>query len=204
MKISKLLLIVFLISMFSCAFSQTKEYRINNFVDYQKLHKTIAIVPIGITIDPKSMPRDLFVDDLDRIHEEESVLLQDYFYITNLNENQKDKLSAELQDVRKTNLSLATNKITFFNILNFSKEDLAKFCAVDVIIAISFYKSSQNNNGKLRNSVDLKISIFDKSGLLLWEYYDSTTADSKKTHLSLEKELLDKIAKKLPYREKIK
>ncbi len=204
MKISKLLLIVFFTAIFSSTYSQSTIFKINDFSVYQKIHKKIAIIPIDITVDSKSMPRDLIVDDLDKLHEGESMFLQDYFFAVNLNENQKDKMTVEMQDVRKTNNLLAKNKVNFFNISKISKEDLAKFCGVDALIVVFFYKSSQVFNEKQRNTVDSKVSIFDKNGKLLWEYYDSIYAGSDKNLLYLEKKILEKAAKKMPYRDEIK
>jgi hypothetical protein len=202
MKISKLLLVIVLITAFSNAFSQ-KAYKIDDFMSYQKNHKIVAVIPIALSMDPKNMPRDLIADDLDKLHESESILLQDYFY-TSILQLQKDKLSCQIQDVRKTNTMLAANKVTYFNITKPGKDELAKYCEVDAVIAIYFYKSSQTFNEKVKNTVDLKVSIFDKTGLLLYELYDIASENADKNHLFIEKELVDKIIRKLPYHDEIK
>ena len=74
MKISKLFLIILLFVSFNNSFSQ-KAYKIDDFVNYQKIHKTVAVVPIALNLDPKNMPRDLIADDLDKLHESESMML---------------------------------------------------------------------------------------------------------------------------------
>jgi len=204
MKISKLLFIFILITCFSNSYSQSTIFKINDFTVYQKIHKKIAIIPIDITVDSKSMPRDLTVSDLNKLHEGESMFLQDYFFAVNLNENQNEKLSVEIQDVRKTNNLLEKNNVNFFNISKISKEDLAKFCEVDALVVVFFYKSNQIVNEKPRNTLDSRVAIFDKNGKLLWEYYDTIFASSDKNALYLEKFILEKAAKKLPYRDEIK
>lgn len=204
MKFSKLLLIVFFTTFISSTYSQSTIFRINDFTMYQKIHKKIAIIPIDITVDSKSMPRDLTVADLDKLHAGESMFLQDYFFAVNLNENQNDKLSVEIQDVRKTNTLLDKNNINFFNISRISKEDIARYCEVDALVVVFFYKSSQIVNEKPRNTLDSRVAIFDKNGKLLWEYYDTVFASADKNTLYLEKFILEKAAKKIPYREEIK
>ncbi|MCX6230443.1 MAG: hypothetical protein NTZ33_02755 [Bacteroidetes bacterium] len=203
MKISKLLFIVLFIASFTSTFSQ-KAYKIDDFMSYQKNHKIVAVVPIIISLDPKNMPRDLIVEDLDKLHESESMLLQDYFYASYLQGAQKEKLSCQIQDVRKTNTMLAANKVNYYNIIKTAKDEIAKFCEADATIVIYFYKSSQTFNEKVKNTVDLKVSIFDKSGLLLWEFYDIASENADKNHLFIEKELIEKILKKLPYHDEIK
>lgn len=204
MKISKLLLIVLFTTFISSTYSQSTIFKINDFAVYQRIHKKIAIIPIDITVDSKSMPRDLTVADLDKLHQGESMFLQDYFFAVNLNENQNDKLSVEMQDVRKTNNLLDKNNINFFNISKISKEDLAKYCEVDALVVVFFYKSNQIVNEKPRNTLDSRVAIFDKNGKLLWEYYDSIYASGDKNTLYLEKLILEKAAKKIPYRDVIK
>jgi len=204
MKISKLLLIVFFTVFYANIYSQSTIFRINDFTIYQKIHKKIAIIPIDITVDSKSMPRDLTVADLNKLHEGESMFLQDYFFAVNLNENQNEKMSVEIQDVRKTNNLLEKNNVNFLNISKISKEDLAKYCEVDALLVVFFYKSNQIVNEKPRNTVDSRVAVFDKNGKLLWEYYDTVFASSDKNSLYLEKFILEKAAKKMPYRDEIK
>ncbi len=204
MKITKLLLIAFFTAFISSTYSQSTIFKINDFMVYQKIHKKIAIIPIDITVDSKSMPRDLTVDDLNKLHEDESMFLQDYFFAVNLNENQKDRMTVEIQDVRKTNNLLEKNNVNFFNISKISKEDLAKFCEVDAVVVVFFYKSNQIVNDRPRNTIDSRVAIFDKYGKLLWEYYDTIYASGDKNALYLEKTILEKAAKKMPYREEIK
>ncbi|MFZ4399094.1 MAG: hypothetical protein ACOYO1_03580 [Bacteroidales bacterium] len=204
MKITKLLLIIFLSAFISTTYGQSTIFKINDFTVYQKIHKKIAIIPIDITVDSKSMPRDLTVADLDKLHQGESMFLQDYFFAVNLNENQNDKMSVEIQDVRKTNTLLDKNNINFFNISKVSKEDIAKFCEVDALVVVFFYKSNQIVNERPRNTLDSRVAIFDKYGKLLWEYYDTVFASGDKNTLYLEKLILEKAAKKMPYRDVIK
>ncbi len=204
MRILKLLLSVLFLFIFTFANSQSNIYEMNDFAVYQKIHKKVAIIPIEITMDAKSMPRDIIVDDLDKLHKDESLFLQEYFFAVNLNENQSKRMSVEIQDVRRTNALLEKNNVNFFNISKIPREDLAKFCDVDGIIAVFFFKSSQVVNEKPRNTIDSKISIFDKNGKLLWEYYDTVYASGDKNALYLEKYILEKAAKKNPYRNEIK
>lgn len=204
MKVVKLLFPVLFIFIFSFANCQSNIFEMNDFAAYQKVHKKVAIVPIEITVDMKSMPRELTVDDLEKLHKDESLFLQEYFYAVNLNENQDKRMTAEIQDVRKTNTLLEKNNVNFYNISKISKEDLAKFCEVDAVIVIFFYKSNQMVNEKLRNTIDSKVAIFDKNGKLIWEYYDTVFASGDKNMLYLEKIILDKAAKKNPYRNEIK
>jgi len=184
--------------------AQSNIYEMSDFSVYQKIHKKIAIIPIIITIDIKSLPRDLTVDDMTKLHKDESVFLQDFFYAANLNENRNKRLSADLQDVRKTRNLLENNNINYFNISKISYEEISKICEVDAVIVVFFYKSSQVINENTRITVDSKVSIFDKNGKLLWEYYDTVFAGSDKNALYLEKIILEKAAKRLPYRNEIK
>lgn len=204
MKKLSLLLSVLITLVFVNAKGQSNIYEMSDFAFFQKLHKKIAIMPIDITVEIKSMPRDLTVDDLDKLHKDESLFLQEYFYTVNLDENQNKKMTADIVDVRKTNALLEKNDINFNNISKIPKEDLAKFCDVDAVVSIFFYKSYQIVNERPRNTVDAKISIFDKSGKLIWEYYDTVYASADKTSLFLEKLILEKAAKKNPYRNLIK
>jgi len=204
MKILRLFFSVLFTFSFLASNSQSAIYEMNDFVVYQKIHKKIAIVPIDITVDIKSMPRDITVDDLDKLHKDESLFLQEYFYAVNLNENQSKRMTSEIQDVRKTNALLEKNNINFFNISKIPKEDLVKFCEVDAVVMVFFYKSNQIVNEKPRNTIDSKVAIFDKNGKLLWEYYDTIFASADKNTLYLEKLILEKAAKKNPYRNEIK
>lgn len=195
---------IYLMMIALSSFSQTSIFEMSDFENFQKVHKKIAIAPIDISVDPKSMPRDLTVDDLNKLHKSEALLLQDYFFAVMLNENQNKKMTAELIDVRKTNNMLEKNNINFFNISKTSFDDIAKYCEVDGIITISVYKSNPVYGEKVRNRVDIKVSIHDKSGKLLWEYFDGYAVGAEKSAFSLAKELLEKAAKKVPYRNKIK
>lgn len=204
MRTSKLLFTLLFTFVATLAFSQSSIYEMKDFAVYQKMHKKLAIVPIEITVDIKSTPRDITVDEIDKLHKDESLFLQEFFYAVNLNENADKRMSAEIQDVRKTNAMLEKNNVNFFNISKISKEDLAKFCEVDGIICVFFYKSNQIVNEKARNTIDSKVSVFDKNGKLLWEYYDTMFASGDKNMLYLEKIVLEKAAKKNPYRNEIK
>ncbi len=195
---------IYLILISITSFGQTNIFEMSDFESFQKIHKKIAIVPIDISIDPKSMPRDLSVDDLNKLHKNEALLLQDYFFAVMLNENQNKRMSAELVDVRKTNAMLDKNNINFFNISKTSFEDMAKYSEVDGIITVFVYKSCPVYGDKIRNRVDVKVSVHDKGGKLLWEYFDGYAVGPEKTAFSLTKELLEKAARKVPYRNVIK
>ncbi len=186
------------------SYSQTSIFEMSDFVNYQRLHKKIAIAPFDISVDIKSMPRDLSFDDLNKLHKNEALLLQDYFFAVMLNENQNKRLTAELIDVRKTNQLLDKNNINFFNITKTSYEDLAKYCDVDGIITVSVYKSNPIYGEKTRNRIDIKVSIHDKSGKLIWEYFDGYEGGPDSTSFSITKALLEKAARKIPYRNVIK
>ena len=67
---------IYLILISITSFGQTNIFEMSDFESFQKIHKKIAIVPIDISIDPKSMPRDLSVDDLNKLHKNEALLLQ--------------------------------------------------------------------------------------------------------------------------------
>lgn len=185
-------------------YAQSNIYEMSDFSVYQKIHKKIAIIPILITIDVKSLPRDLTVDDMTKLHKDESVFLQDFFYSANLNENRNKRLSVELQDVRKTRMLLENNNINYFNISKISYDEISRICEVDAVVVVLFYKSSQVVNENSRITVDSKVSIIDKNGKLLWEYYDTIFAGADKNALYLEKIILEKAAKRLPYRNEIK
>lgn len=184
--------------------AQSNIYEMSDFSVYQKIHKKIAIIPITITVDIKSFPRDLTVDDMLKLHKDESVFLQDFFFAANLNENRNKRLTAELQDVRKTRMLLENNNINYSNMSKFSYEEISKICDVDALVVVFFYKSSQIVNENSRITVDSKVSIIDKNGKLLWEYYDTVFAGPDKNALYLEKIILEKAAKRLPYRNEIK
>ena len=204
MRKIKFFFCAYLIMIGITAFSQTSMFEMSDFETYQRIHKKIAIAPIDISIDAKTMPRDLTVDDLKKLYKDEALLLQDYFFAVMLNENQNKRMSVELVDVRKTNAMLDKNNINFFNISKTTIEDIAKFSEVDGVITVFVYNSNPVYGEKQRNRVDIKVSIHDKNGKLIWEYYDGYAVGTEKNTLALAKELLEKAARKIPYRKEIK
>ena len=200
MKVLKVLtFVVFSTSLFFSCSTVTK-YQTSNFMEYQKSHKTVAIVPFGITLDHKSMPKNMGVEDLNKLQKDASLYLQDYFYVLILNRDQKSKYSTKFQDVRITNNMLLKNDITFYNMSDIDKTTLAQTCNVDAVISCFIYISNPvTNSAKVLNRVDIKISIHDKNGKLLWEYYDSSNASPKKSTIILAKQLLEDIINKIPY-----
>lgn len=205
MKNFKIILSLALISLLLASCSTVTIYQASNFTEYQKKQKTVAIVPFDITIDVKNLPKDLSVEDFNKLQKDESLFIQDYFYVILLKESQSRVFSVSFQDVRTTNDNLGKTNIHFDNISDIDKSTLAQACGADAIISGFIYRSNPiTAGGKLKNRVDIKVSIHDNNGKLLWEYYDTKVASTNISTLYLVEQLVQKIAKKLPYGTMIK
>lgn len=205
----KLILFTLLLVSF-CSFSQTKQiFEAPNLKEIIKTHKTVAIIPMEISITFKKKPQNY---DSDAIKEQEKKLSQDiqaslFTYLL----DKSDKYTVQFQDIEKTNLILKKAGI-IENLSEHTKDEIAKILGVDAIISGKFEMQNTKSEAGAIASVfllgfgsntgtgEITLNIYEaNSGDMIWRYHNYKNDSIFSSTNEMIEKLMKKIARNFPY-----
>ena len=210
MKIKIIALATVAVSLAACATVYTDE----NFTDFQKTHKTVAVVPFSVTIDQKNLPKDVNIDSLKASEIEEGEIFQRQLYSQFLNQYQKGKYTIKFQDVDETNVLLRRNNMSGENFSKFTKSEIGQMLKVDSVISGTIKRAKPLSTGAAvasalllgygnTNEVNVNMTLHDSgTGSLLWSYDHHATGGIGSSPERLSKSLMKQTSTKFPYKAK--
>jgi len=210
MKQKLILLLVAAVFLTSCG---PQIYKAANFEKIRKNQKILAILPFKATVDLKKLPKGTTVESLKESNKSTGYSVQSNIYSEFLKKISKNKYDIEFQDIDKTNAILATNKITYEEMLLKDKSELCKILGVDGVISGDIRMSQpMSEAGAIAlqvlagasgstNKTEIALTIHNKEdGKLLWKYDYQASGRIGSSAESLTKDLMKKVAKKFPYK----
>ncbi len=112
-----------------------KIYKSNEFDDVTSKHKIVAILPAEVSISLRpNTTKKMTVEEMEKNRQATGYAIQDKMYSWFLRRSDKFKYTVKFQDVSKTNSLLKEAGITYADLLDKSKENLAKLLGVDAVI----------------------------------------------------------------------
>ena len=128
-------------------------YKSPNLSTAKQNHKTIAILPFDITIEPNKIPKNAtadYIKQTETVRKENTELLhyttQKSLYAFTLKKEKKFKYPVHIQDIEETNQLLSKAGISPENIKSYKKSEIAEICKVDAVITGSINLPPQGYN----------------------------------------------------------
>lgn len=182
-------------------------YKYKNFSTLRESHKTIALMPFVVAMDPQSIPTGMSPDDYKQFEKDVASYVQNYIYMQFKKKDErkkKGKYFINFQNPMQTNKMILDSNFSYENFAYFNPQALAAQTQADVVMTGLIYRSCPiTNSGKYKNRIDVKISIHDKNGRLIWEFYDKDVEGSSKSVIHLAKKSMNKMIRKFPYKYKL-
>jgi len=210
MKIKLITLTVVAAQLSAC--STPKVYTDEKFSNFQDTHKTVAILPFDVTVDPKNLPKDTDLTAISESEKQESDLFQRQLYSQFLEKYQKGKYTIKFQDIDETNVLLRRNDMDDEKALNFTKAEIGNILNVDSVISGTIKRSKPMKTGAAiastfllgfgaSNEIAVNMSLHDsETGSLLWSYDHDVSGGIITSPEKLAKSLMKSSAKKFPYK----
>jgi hypothetical protein len=184
----------------------------NNFEEYRQKHKSVAVLPFSVTIDPTKLPKDWTDKMVTEAQNDEGKSLQRQLYTRFKDRERKGEYSVEFQDIDKTTALLIKAGVNQQNLESFTKPELKEFLGVDAIISGSVYRSKPMSTGGAivtgvlfgfwgsTNKVNVTLNIHDAAtGDLVWTYEHKASGSVGSSPEDLSNSLMKSISKKFPY-----
>jgi hypothetical protein len=175
-------------------------------------HKIVAIIPFEISIDAKKLPKGATLETIRDQERDLGYIMQSQMQTRFL--KRAGEYSIEFQDVDKTNALLAKDSITYENIREKTKDEIATVLGVDGIVGGTIRMAQPMSLGAAvalqvlvgvsgaTNKIDVTITVHEGSDAkLLWKYSHQYAGSVGSSPESLAKEMMKQIAKKFPYRQ---
>jgi hypothetical protein len=187
-------------------------YTANDFDQYQREHRSVAILPFDVNVDLRKLPEGMTREDLEAMEEEEGYLFQDQLYANFLMKHQKSAYTIDFQDIDKTNVMLQRADVDYQSLRKYTKEELAEILGVDAIISGRIYREKPMNMGEaifstflvgnsVTNEVDINMTVHDgKTGNLLFSYDHQVQGSLGSSAENLARSLMNEISNKFPYK----
>nr|WP_294793560.1 hypothetical protein [uncultured Mucilaginibacter sp.] len=201
------LLILFIASN---SFSQEKQiYEVPNLKQVLASHKTVAILPMRVTISYKKFPKNYDAANNAVQQREEGINMQQGMY-TYLLRKAKDYF-VTFQDIQRTNILLKQANV-FDKIDAITADSLCKILKVDAVIQAGYaYQRTGSEAAAIAMTVmfgfggstasgSLTMQINDgKDGNLLWRFYKQMNEGVLSSADEMMQRMMKKVARNFPY-----
>lgn len=190
-----------------------KIYKSQNFSSALAKHKTVAILPAEVTIQLRpNEAKKITAEQLIDLSNKTAYDIQDKMYGWFLRRSDKFNYTVTFQDINKTNGRLKDAGITYENLKNKDREELAKILGVDAVMQAKTVSEKPMSEGAAvavavifgawgsTNKVQTAINIHDgQSGDLLWKYDYEASGSVGSSTTKLVDALMRNATKKFPY-----
>lgn len=190
-------------------------YTAPEFGKYKLSHKTVAIIPFDVTINPGHKSNDVTAEELEELAIKQGETFQRAIYTQFLQAQQKGRYTVRFQDIDETNTLLnreleghATRKV----LSAFTKSELCELLKVDAIISGNMTLTKPMGTGAAiasqfllglggtTNQADITMSIHESEmGMLLWSYDHTAKGGLLSSPEGVAKSLMRGIARSFPY-----
>jgi len=204
-RITVLLIVVSIFS--SCAVI----YKAPQFPQRASQHKVLALTPLDVTIQYRKLPQGTTIETIKENEKDLGYTFQDQLYTRFL--KRLDLYTIDFQDIDKTNSILIKNNISYENLKEYSKEDIAKLLGVDVILSGKILTQKPMSTGGAialgvltglygsTNKVEVSVTVHDGlDSKLLWKYEHTYSGSVGSSPESISKALFRNLSNKFPYR----
>ncbi|MFD0750239.1 hypothetical protein ACFQZS_08815 [Mucilaginibacter calamicampi] len=210
MKKTFLLLTFLILFVASNSFGQAKQtYEIANLKQILTSHKTVAILPMRVTISYKKFPKNYNAADNAVQEREEGINMQQGMYTYLLRKS--NDYFVTFQETQRTNILLKQANI-FDKIDAITADSICKILKVDAVIqagyayqrtgseAAAIAKTLVFGFGGSTASGSLTMQINDgKDGNLLWRFYKQMNEGVFSTADEMMQRMMKKVARNFPY-----
>lgn len=198
------------LTLFSCG---PKIYKSADFDAALGKHKTVAILPAEVTINLRPNEAKRMSDEQkNTLLNKTAYDIQDKMYGWFLRRSDKFNYTVTFQDINKTNSKLEAAGITYDQIKNKDRAELAKALGVDAVMQAKTVSEKPMSEGAAlavgivfgawgnTNKVQTAINIHDgQSGDLLWKYDYEASGSVGSSTTRLVDALMRNATKKFPY-----
>lgn len=188
-------------------------YTTPEFAAARNQHRILAILPFDVTIEAKRLPKGVTLEMLKEMEKDEAYVIQGEVYRFFLRQMSRNAYTVNFQDVDETNSRLLRAGISFDNIRNYTKAEIAQILNVDSVLSGTVYRSRPMSTGAaiatailigwggMTNKVDVGVAIHNGAdGSLLWKYNHSYSGGIGSSSENLTRALMRHVSKKFPYR----
>lgn len=189
-------------------------YKTTEFEQYRQTHKSIAILPFVVSIDPNKLPKNITPEQVEAQKHEEAHALQQQLYMRFLEREKKGEYTVDFQDVDKTNALLAKAGISDSNMASLTKRELKEILGVDAILSGTIYRQKLASTGAAiatavlfgffaaTNEVDVNVNIHDAAtDELVWKYEHKAKGSVGDSPEKMAKSLMKSVSKTFPYKK---
>ena len=209
LTISSILILVAVLFMSGCA----SIYTTPNFNAAKNQHRILAILPFDVTIESRRLPKGVTLEMVKEMEKDEAYVIQGEVYRFFLRQLSRNAYTINFQDIDQTNSLLLRAGITFDNIRNYTKDEIAQILNVDSLLSGTVHRARPMSTGAaivtailidwpgMTNKVDVGVAIHNgDDGNLLWKYNHSYAGGIGSSSENLTRALMRHISKKFPYR----
>ncbi|UCG60741.1 MAG: hypothetical protein JSV52_10435 [Candidatus Zixiibacteriota bacterium] len=188
-------------------------YTAPDFELVRPLHRTAAILPFDVIIDPAKLPNDFTLEMKLDAEKSEAYGFQRELYMQFLKQYEKGEYTIEFQDIDKTNALLNKAGITNADLSQFTREEIGAVVGTDVLISGTIHRSRPMSTGTAiavgalfgiwssTNEVNVSLNIHEvSSGNLMWNYDHKASGSVGSSSDQLAESLMKNVSKKFPYK----
>ena len=190
-------------------------YKASNINTVASTHHTVAILPasVSITLRPNQMKK-MSGENLYELAQKTGYDVQDKMYGWFLRKGSKFNYSVSFQDINTTNSILNKAGISYEDLKNFDRGELASKLGVDAVLDSRIIMDKPMSDGAAiamqvligtygtTNHVHTTVNLYDtKSGTLLWKYDHDVNGSTGSSADQLVNALMRNVSRKLPYRQ---
>ncbi len=193
-----------------------KIYTSSNFSGALANHRTVAILPAGVTIQLRpNEAKKVSAEQLEDIANKTAYDIQDKMYGWFLRRGDKFSYTVTFQDIHKSNAKLKDAGVTYADLRSKDRAELAKILGVDAVMQANIVTEKPMSEGAAvavgvifgvwgnTNKVQTAINIHDgQGGDLLWKYDYEVTGTIGSSTTRLVDALMRNATKKFPYSAK--
>jgi len=204
-----LLALVFVILLSSCA----TIYTTPEFNAARNQHRILAILPFDVTIEVRRLPKNVTMDMMKKMEKDEAYIIQSEIYRFFLRQMSRNAYTINFQDIDETNARLLRGGISFENIRNYPKSEIAQILNVDSVLSGTVHRTRPMSTGAaiatalifnwggVTNKIDVGVAIHNgANGSLLWKYNHSYAGSLGSSSENLTRALMRHVSKKFPYK----
>jgi hypothetical protein len=176
-------------------------------------HRILGILPFDVTIAVRRLPKGVTVEMLREMEKDEAYVIQSEVYRFFLRQMSRNAYTINFQDIDETNARLLRAGISFENLRNYSKAEIAQILNVDSVLSGTVHRARPMSEGAaiatailfdwggVTNKVDVGVTIHNGAdGSLLWKYNHSYSGGIGSSSENLTRALMRHVSKKIPYR----
>jgi len=188
-------------------------YTTPEFNTARNQHRILAILPFDVTIAVRRLPKGVTIEMLKEMEKDEAHVIQSEVYRFFLRQMNRNAYTINFQDIDETNSRLLREGISFENIRNYSKSEIAQILNVDSVLSGTVHRARPMSTGAaivtavlfnwggVTNKVDVGVAIHNGTDAsLLWKYNHSYAGSIGSSSENLTRALMRHISKKFPYK----